>query len=270
MKVIVDDKIPYIKEAISRLVDEVVFLPGRDFTPEAVRDADALIVRTRTRCDRALLEGSRVQFIATATIGFDHIDTAYLREAGISWTNCPGCNATSVAQYVRNALLLLQAERGWKWEELTLGIVGVGHVGSAVEQEVRRLGIQLLRCDPPRQRMEKEGDYLPLEELARRCDILTFHVPLQRSGADRTFHLADAAFVPSCRRSGSAPLTLPATQPTARPMPHAWRSTPSAATSTFRPTTTLSLLPCLSLCHPHIVMPRHACSSTTPDTTARH
>ena len=200
MKVIVDDKIPYIKEAISRLADEVVFLPGRDFTPEEVRDADALIVRTRTRCDRALLEGSRVQFIATATIGFDHIDTAYLREAGISWTNCPGCNATSVAQYVRNALLLLQAERGWKWEELTLGIVGVGHVGSAVEQEVRRLGLQIVRCDPPRQRMEKEGDYLPLEELARRCDILTFHVPLQRSGADRTFHLADTAFFHSLQR----------------------------------------------------------------------
>ena len=93
MKVIVDNKIPYIKEAIESLADEVVYLPGKAFTPEIVKDADALITRTRTRCDRNLLAGSKVKFIGTATIGFDHIDTAYCQEAGITWSNCPGCNA---------------------------------------------------------------------------------------------------------------------------------------------------------------------------------
>lgn len=100
MKVIVDNKIPYIREAIEQIADEVIYVPGKDFTPELVQDADALIIRTRTRCDRSLLAGSKVKFIATATIGFDHIDTAYCREAGITWTNAPGCNSASVAQYI--------------------------------------------------------------------------------------------------------------------------------------------------------------------------
>ena len=100
MKVIVDNKIPFIKEAIEKIADEVVYTPGKDFTPSLVKDADALIIRTRTRCNRGLLEGSKVKFIATATIGFDHIDTEYCREAGITWTNAPGCNSASVAQYL--------------------------------------------------------------------------------------------------------------------------------------------------------------------------
>ena len=95
MKVVVDDKIPYIREALANMVDEVIYAPGKDFTPQLVKDADALIIRTRTRCDRRLLEGSRVRFIATATIGFDHIDTAYCRQAGITWQNAPGCKKTS-------------------------------------------------------------------------------------------------------------------------------------------------------------------------------
>ena len=105
MKVIVDDKIPFIREALAGIADEAVYLPGKDFTPELVKDADALIVRTRTRCDRHLLEGSRVRFIATATIGFDHIDTAYCQEAGITWQNAPGCNSASVAQYMHLSLI---------------------------------------------------------------------------------------------------------------------------------------------------------------------
>ena len=117
MKVIIDHKIPYIKEAISRIADEVIFLPGNAFTKEAVKDADALIVRTRTMCNRELLEGSRVKFIATATIGYDHIDTEYCREAGITWTNCPGCNAGSVEQYVHSALLKLKHKKGLDLEK---------------------------------------------------------------------------------------------------------------------------------------------------------
>ncbi len=107
MKVVADQQIPYIKDILTTLADEAVFLPGADFTPDTIRDADALIVRTRTRCNEALLKGSKVRFIGTATIGYDHIDTDYCVRHGITWSNCPGCNARSVEQYVHSALLLL-------------------------------------------------------------------------------------------------------------------------------------------------------------------
>ena len=167
MKVIVDDKIPFIKEALDTLADEVIYAPGKDFTPELVRDADALIIRTRTRCDRRLLEGSRVRFIATATIGFDHIDTAYCQEAGITWQNAPGCNSASVAQYMHSSLLLLQRQKGFRLEGKTLGVIGVGNVGTKVAQVGRELGMRVLLNDPPRQ--EKEGGNLfsPRADLPR-------------------------------------------------------------------------------------------------------
>ena len=158
MKVIVDDKIPFIKEALDTLADEVVYVPGKDFTPELVRDADALIIRTRTRCDRRLLEGSRVRFIATATIGFDHIDTAYCQEAGITWQNAPGCNSASVAQYMHSSLLLLQRQKGFQLEGKTLGVIGVGHVGTKVAQVGRELGMHEHLTD--HQSQEKDRGYL--------------------------------------------------------------------------------------------------------------
>ena len=102
MKIIIDNKIPYIKEAVQTIADEIIYAPGKDFTPKLVQDADALIIRTRTHCNQELLEGSRVKFIATATIGFDHIDTEYCKRAGIEWTNAPGCNSASVAQYIQS------------------------------------------------------------------------------------------------------------------------------------------------------------------------
>ncbi len=200
MKVIVDDKIPFIREALAGIADEAVYVPGKDFTPELVRDADALIIRTRTRCDRHLLEGSRVRFIATATIGFDHIDTIYCQEAGITWQNAPGCNSASVAQYMRSSLLLLEQQKGFRLEGKTLGVIGVGNVGTKVAQVGRELGMRILLNDPPRQ--EKEGGDLfsPLEQLMEECDVLTFHVPLIREGAHKTFHLADAAFFGRLKR----------------------------------------------------------------------
>ncbi|MBQ8673894.1 MAG: 4-phosphoerythronate dehydrogenase PdxB [Bacteroides sp.] len=200
MKVVVDNKIPYIHEAIGRIADEVVYLPGSGIMPEAVRDADALVVRTRTRCDRALLEGSRVQFIATATIGYDHIDTRYCREAGIAWTNAPGCNSGSVAQYVESALLLLQREKGKRLERMTLGIVGVGNVGRKVAALAGRWGMNVLLCDPPRAEREGSEGFHTLEELCDACDLLTFHVPLVREGKTKTFHLADSTFFRRLKR----------------------------------------------------------------------
>lgn len=216
MKLVIDDKIPFMRGYAERLGD-VVYLPGAQITAEDVRDADALIVRTRTRCDKTLLEGSKVKFVATATIGYDHINTADLAEMGIAWTNCPGCNAHSVAQYVESSLLLLAAKGAWNGERgvlspdapiynkgcdltvfsrLTIGIVGVGHVGREVEQMARRLGFgQILLCDPPRAEQEGKQTFTLLEELAERSDVVTFHTPLTRSPHPYpTYHLASADF----------------------------------------------------------------------------
>ena len=200
MKVIIDHKIPYIKEAVSRISDEVIFLPGNAFTKEAVKDADALIVRTRTMCNRELLEGSQVKFIATATIGYDHIDTEYCREAGITWTNCPGCNAGSVEQYVHSALLQLKHKKGLDLEKSTLGIVGVGHVGSRVKRMAESLGMRVLLNDPPRADKGEQG-FVNLETIARECDVITFHTPLNREGKYATYHLANEDFLFSLERT---------------------------------------------------------------------
>jgi len=188
MKVIIDHKIPYIKEAIGRITDEVVFLPGNAFTKEDVQDADALIVRTRTKCNRELLEGSQVKFIVTATIGYDHIDVEYCREAGIAWTNCPGCNAGSVEQYIHSVLLLLKREKGLDLENSTIGIVGVGHVGCRVKRMAESLGMRILLNDPPRVEQGESG-FVDLDTIARECDVITFHTPLNRVGKYKTFHL---------------------------------------------------------------------------------
>lgn len=200
MKVIVDDKIPFIKEAIEKIADEVVYAPGKDFTPSLVKDADALIIRTRTRCNRELLEGSKVKFIATATIGFDHIDAEYCREAGITWTNAPGCNSASVAQYLQSSLILLQALKGINLPEVTIGIIGVGNVGSKVAKVAQELGMRVLLNDLPREDKEGKQGFSSLQTLAKECDILTFHAPLYKEGRYKTCHLADDAFFQSLKR----------------------------------------------------------------------
>ncbi len=219
MKIIIDDKIPFIRGFAERL-GETRYLPGAAITAADVKDADALIVRTRTKCNRQLLEGSRVSFIATATIGYDHIDTDYLREAGIAWTNCPGCNARSVAQYVECVLLQLAAHGCWDegailrpatatpspihreiFSHLTLGIVGVGHVGEQVRLMAERIGFgRILLCDPPRAAKESDNAFVTLDEVARQSDIVTFHTPLTQAPTPHpTFHMASAAFFRALR-----------------------------------------------------------------------
>ena len=200
MKVIVDNKIPFIKEAIEKIADEVVYTPGKDFTPSLVKDADALIIRTRTHCNRGLLEGSKVKFIATATIGFDHIDTEYCREAGITWTNAPGCNSASVAQYLHSSLILLQESKGINLSEATIGIIGVGNVGSKVAKVAQELGMRVLLNDLPREDKEGKQNFSSLQTLAKECNVLTFHVPLYKEGKYRTHHLADTAFFQSLKQ----------------------------------------------------------------------
>ena len=190
MKIVVDDKIPYIRETICQLADEVVFLSGAAITAGEVRDADVLVVRTRTRCDRRLLEGSKVQLVVTATIGYDHIDTQWLEAAGIRWTNCPGCNSGSVAQYVECALLLLEQQKGLPLRQSTIGIVGCGHVGSKVKAVAERLGMRVLVCDPPLD----NPDYVSMDVIEHEADVITFHVPLTKEGSYPTWHLADNDF----------------------------------------------------------------------------
>jgi erythronate-4-phosphate dehydrogenase len=200
MKVVVDDHIPYIKEAIKTITDKVVYAPGDGFTPKLIRDADALIVRTRTICNRKLLEGSNVQFIATATIGYDHIDTRYCREANISWINAPGANANSVAEYIESALTLLLKNGETPTGKLKIGIVGAGNVGTRVGEKAIAFGMSVLKNDPPRAAQEGNEHFVALKQIAEECDIISFHTPLIMEGEYKTYHLADDAFFRSLKK----------------------------------------------------------------------
>jgi erythronate-4-phosphate dehydrogenase len=190
MKIVADDKIPFLKGVLEPFAD-VVYLPGQSITANDVRDADAILTRTRTRCDKALLEGSRVRFIGTATIGYDHIDTRYCEEKQITWKNAPGCNAGSVNQYMASALTSLAKKEGFPLSHRVLGVVGVGNVGSKVVSTAEMLGMRVYLCDPPRVRNEGVCGFISLEGILRECDILTFHVPLNPDGEDRTYHMVD-------------------------------------------------------------------------------
>jgi len=190
MKIVVDEKIPFIRGVFEPWAD-VVYSPGRAIDTAVVADADALITRTRTRCDSDLLKGSSVKIIASATIGYDHLDTDWLDSKGIRWVNAPGCNSGSVMQYMVSVLLCLAGKHSLDLSSLTLGVVGVGNVGSKVVRAAKSLGMKVLQNDPPRQRRERLTDFLPLEALIAESDILTLHVPLNREGEDSTFHLVN-------------------------------------------------------------------------------
>ncbi len=191
MKVVVDDKIPFIRGVLEPF-SEVIYASGAQIDSRLVRDADALLVRTRTICDETLLDGSNVRFIGSATIGYDHIDTEYCENHDIAWTNSPGCNSSSVMQYVVSALCFISGNSGFSLKNRTLGIVGVGNIGSKVEKAAKALGMHLLLRDPPRSRVEPGFSSVPFERLLRESDIVTLHVPLNRYGKDKTYHLLDA------------------------------------------------------------------------------
>jgi len=193
MKIVADHKIPFLRGALEP-VAEVVYLPGGAITAADVCDADALVVRTRTICNRGLLEGSRVKCIASATIGFDHIDTAYCEKNGIFWTNAPGCNATSVVQYMAAAMAHIIEKTGKKFTDLTLGIIGAGYVGSRVLHLFSSLGMDTLVNDPPRARREGAEGFVDLDLLLEKADIVTLHVPLNKEGLDATMHMAGERF----------------------------------------------------------------------------
>lgn len=192
MKIVCDNKIPFLKGVLEPYA-EVIYMPGKETTPELVRDADAIITRTRTKCDAALLEGSSVKVIATATIGFDHIDTAWCEAHGIVWKNAPGCNSWSVKQYMGSVLATLARRHGLDLSAMTLGVVGVGNVGSKVAEIASLLGMKVLLNDPPRARREGPDGFVSLDEIVEKSDIITLHVPLTREGGDATWHLFDEA-----------------------------------------------------------------------------
>lgn len=190
MKVVVDDKIPFLKGILEQYA-EVVYLPGKEISRESLADADALLVRTRTKCTGSLLKGTNVKFIGTATIGFDHIDTQYCEKKGIFWTNAPGCNSSSVQQYIAAALLKLASEFRIDLAGKTLGIVGVGNVGSKVDKVAKIFGMKTMLNDPPRAREEGESGFVSLGEVLYNSDFITAHVPLNVVGEDATWHLFD-------------------------------------------------------------------------------
>ena len=199
MKIVADSHIPYLS------VDRVpgVTLMRRDIiTRNDVRDADALLVRTRTQCNAHLLEGSAVKFVGSATIGTDHIDLDYCRHAGITVANAPGCNAPAVAQWVLSVIGHWMQHNGiFSPESLTLGIVGVGHVGSIVARWARQLGFNVLLNDPPRAAQNNDNEhFVALGELLAGSDIITFHTPLTRQGQWPTWHLCDAGFLQQAQR----------------------------------------------------------------------
>jgi len=190
MKIVADENIPLLAEAFGPL-GEVVALPADAITPQTVADADALLVRSVTPVGPDLLDGSRVRFVATATIGIDHVDTAYLERRGIGFASAQGSNARSVAEYVLAALLVLARRRGRRLADLAVGVVGVGNVGGRLARMLEGLGVRVLRNDPPLARRTGEARFLPFETLAREADVLTFHVPLTRTGPDATYHMID-------------------------------------------------------------------------------
>lgn len=195
MKIIIEKNIPFIKGMLDN-VAEVSYLAPDEINAAAMRDADALVTRTRTRCDASLLDGSKCRFIATATIGTDHIDLDYCRSHGITVKNAPGCNAPAVAQYVFAVIAKLRGlDTGF-----TLGVVGAGHVGSIIVNWAKEMGITTLVCDPPRADAEGKEGFTDIEEIARKCDVITFHTPMTRDGKYPTFHLLDRNLVDKMER----------------------------------------------------------------------
>jgi len=192
VRIVADQNIPCVAQAFADL-GEVQLMPGREITAQHLRDCQCLISRTVTRIDAALLEDSAVEFVGTATIGTDHIDLDYLRQAGIACSNAPGCNAEGAAEYVLSGLFEMSRQRGFDPFQLKAGIVGFGNVGSCLFAKLEALGIDCLLCDPPLAASGKSRQkFTSLDTILRECNFISLHVPLTRGGEHPTFHLLDA------------------------------------------------------------------------------
>lgn len=191
MKILIDENMPYASDLFSRLGD-VQVVPGRSIPRDALADANALMVRSVTQVNEELLAGSRIGFVGTATAGTDHIDETWLQQQGIGFSAAPGCNVIAVVEYVFSALLVLAKRDGFQLRDKTIGIVGVGNVGSRLNEQLKALGVRTLLCDPPRAARGDAGEFWPLEKLVAEADVLSFHTPLNKSGPYTSWHLADA------------------------------------------------------------------------------
>ena len=189
MKLVVDENIAFAKEAFSQF-GEALLVSGRAITNDLLKDADILIVRSITTVDKNLLQKTKVKFVGTATIGTDHIDKKYLKKEGIAFHDAEGCNADSVAEYVFTALLNVAVKKHISLKNKTIGIIGVGNVGSRVVNFAEALGLKVLKSDPPKEREGIGSNYVSLEETLR-SDIVTLHVPLNQTGIDKTIHLLE-------------------------------------------------------------------------------
>ena len=194
MRIFIDENIPQGPEVFSAY-GEVVTFPGRTLTREHLEEADVLLVRSITKVNAELLEGTPVKFVGTATIGVDHIDQDYLREKGIGFSAAPGCNARSVAEYFVAALLHLKMNHGVSLQGRTVGVVGYGNVGKQVAAIAPALGLKVLLCDPPLAEAgapHPDGPFLPLDELVRQSDIVTMHTPLTKTGPHPTLKMLNS------------------------------------------------------------------------------
>jgi len=194
MKLVIDQGIPFIRGVFEPFA-EVLYAEGHDISNEMLGDADAMVIRTRTKCNESLLRGSSVKMIATATIGTDHIDMEYCRASGITVYNSAGCNAGGVVDYVFSALFGTASRKSIPLTGATIGIVGVGSVGSRVEQAARSLGFKVLLNDPPREAQEGSTQFVSLDTLLASSDIVTLHVPLNAN----TRGMANAEFFQKMR-----------------------------------------------------------------------
>ncbi|WP_287935124.1 4-phosphoerythronate dehydrogenase [Duncaniella freteri] len=199
MKIIFDRNIPFISKPLSS-IGEAIPMTGTEITNETVKDADAIIIRTRTRCDATLLKDSKCRFIGTATIGTDHIDLPYCASRGITVANAPGCNAPAVAQWVLSAISTYLGDTR-SLSDITLGVIGAGNVGSVLIRWAEGLGIKTIVNDPPLQR-QSSGSYRfsSLSDIADKCDVITVHTPLTRTGDHPTYHLIDNSFISNLKR----------------------------------------------------------------------
>ena len=194
--IVADENIPFLRGALEPYC-QMIYMAGSEIRNSHLKKADGLIVRTRTRCDRSLLQGTGIRFIATATIGYDHIDTGYCESQGIKWFHAAGCNSSAVRQYVACSLVEVAQKFGFELEGKIIGIIGVGNVGSKVATLAGILGMKVLLNDPPRQRKEGKGDFVDIGTIQKEADIISFHVPLISNGPDRTFRMADEGFFAS-------------------------------------------------------------------------
>ncbi|MEC4168625.1 4-phosphoerythronate dehydrogenase PdxB [Pseudomonas sp. MS-1(2024)] len=189
MLIVADENIPLIEEFFADF-GEIRRFPGRQISRADVHDADILLVRSVTKVDRDLLEGSAVRFVGTCTIGTDHLALDYFQQAGIQWSSAPGCNARGVVDYVLGSLLTLAEIEGVDLTQRTYGVIGAGEVGGRLVNVLRALGLNVLVCDPVRQAVEG-GDYVSLEHIIEHCDVLSLHTPLDKTGDYPTWHLLD-------------------------------------------------------------------------------